>query len=78
MRERPMRPRREARTRSIPISSGRRITRRGTITPQHEPIGREQRGVEIHRYPAHVECDAEGVVVREVGRDDEAGRLRVE
>lgn len=34
--------------------------------------------MEIHRHPAHVERDAEGVVVGEIGRDDEAGRLRVE
>lgn len=54
------------------------MTRRRTIAPEDEPVGREQRGVEIHRHPAHVERDAEGVVVGEIGRDDEAGRLRVE
>lgn len=70
-----MRPRRKPRT---PIIPGRRITRRRAITAQHEPIRSQQRGVEIRRDPAHVECDAEGVVVGEIGRDDEAGWLRVE
>lgn len=67
-----MRPRRE------PEPGRRSITRRRTITPQHEPVRRQQRRVEIDRHPAHVERDAEGVVVGEVGRDDETGRLRVE
>lgn len=68
-----MRPGRESRTRSVA-----RIARRGTITPQHEPTGREHGGVEIDGDPAHVERDAECVVVGEVGWDDEARRLRVE
>lgn len=76
LRRRPVRPGREPRARAI--IPGRRVTRRGTVAPQHEPVCREQRGVEIDRDPAHVERDAEGVVVGEVGRDDEAGRLRVE
>ena len=34
--------------------------------------------MEVGLHPADVERDAEGVVVGEVGRDDEAGRLGVE
>lgn len=71
-----MRPGRKPGTRPKPGT--RRITHRGAITPEHEPIRRQQRGAEIHRDPAHVERDAEGVVVGEVGRDDEAGGLRVQ
>ena len=73
-----MRPRSEPRARSIPVPRRRRIARGRTITTKDEPIGREQRGVEIDRDPAHVERGPESVVVREIRRDDEAGRLGVE
>lgn len=78
LRKRPVRPGREARTRPVP---GRRVARRGdvgAVAPEHEPIRREQRGLEVDGDAADVEGEAEGVVVGEVGRDDEAGGLRVD
>ena len=71
-----MRPRRKPRTSPEPRT--RRISRRRAITPQHEPIRRQQRGLKVDSDAADVEGDAEGVVVGEIGRDDEARWLGVE
>ncbi len=51
---------------------------RGAVAAQHEPIGRDERGLEVDRGAADVEVAPEGVGVGEVGRDDEAGRLLVD
>lgn len=56
----------------------RRIARNRAITAQDEPVGLEERGLEVDRHAADVEVRAEGVLVREIGRDDEAGRLGVD
>lgn len=61
----------EARTRRIARS-------RRAIAPEDEPIGLEERGLEVDGDAADVEVGAEGVCVREIGRDDEAGRLGVD
>ncbi len=72
-----MRSRREPGTRQEP--GRRRISREsGAIAAQHEPIGRNERGLEVDRGAADVEVAPEGVGVGEVGRDDEAGRLLVD
>ena len=73
---RPMRPGREPRAAQKPRTG--RIARRGAIAAQHEPVGLEQGRLEIDGDAADVEGGAEGVGVREIGRDDEARRLRVQ
>ena len=70
LRKRPMRRK--------PISRRRRIAWRRTIAPQHEPIGREQRGVEIRTHPRHVEREPEGITVGEIRRDGKTRRLGVD
>ena len=70
-----MRSRRKPGARRKPRT--RRIARRRTITTQHEPICREERGFEVDRDAADVEARSESVAVGEIGRDDEAGRLLV-
>jgi len=50
----------------------------GAIAPQHEPIRRHDRGMEIHSHQTDVEPLSEGRAVGEVGRDVETRGLGVE
>jgi len=50
----------------------------GTITPQNKPICLQRWRFEIDSHPAHIEIGAELSRIREVRRDDEPWRLRVQ
>ena len=57
-----------------------RLRRRGltgAIAPEQKVIRLQQSCLEISRDPANIESRAESAIVREVGRNDEARRLRV-
>ena len=49
-----------------------------TITPQHEPIRLQQRRLEIHSNPTHIESLSKTPRVREIRRNDKPRRLRIE
>lgn len=75
-------PSMSSRSRRKPCPSPRRKhttrLRLRTITAQHEPIGLRERRLEISPNPRNIEARPEARIVREIARNDEPRRLRVQ